>query len=326
MTILRRALVVVVALALGGCVLVTGSPFGGLGRERALEEHVVEGEGSAKILVIDITGVIRDEPEQRTFGLTMEESTLARVEAELTKASRDRRVRAVVLRIDSPGGGVTASDEIYERITRWKRERQIPVVAALADTAASGGYYVACAADRIVAHPTTVTGSIGVVLIGLNVEGLMGKIGVRNQTFKSGEHKDILSPLRAPTPDERQNVQTILDNLHARFIAVVRTSRPTLDVARLPQLTDGRIFDASQALAAGLVDQIGSLHVALQTAKQLAGISEARVVRYRRDGEPSETVYARAAGGLQVNVMPVELGIFGKGPRFMYLWAPSLGE
>src|SRR5207248_2030532 len=120
--------------------------------------------------------VARDLPTKHAFGLLEEESTVERVHAELKKAADDARVKAVVLRVNSPGGGVTASDDVYGEIVRFKKERKVPVVAALGDLAASGGYYVACAADRIVAHPTTVTGSIGVILTGLNLEGLLAKV------------------------------------------------------------------------------------------------------------------------------------------------------
>src|SRR5207244_3274316 len=192
--------------------------------------------------------------------------------SELKRADDDRRIQAIVLRINSPGGGVTASDVLYSDLVRFKRKHDIPVVAALGDLAASGGYYVACSADRIVAHPTTVTGSIGVIMMNLNLEGLLAKVGVRNETFKAGEHKDLLSPFRGATPEERRIVQTILDDLHARFIAVVRESRPRLETSRLKELTDGRIFDASQALDAGLVDEIGDLHDAIGAAEDAAGV------------------------------------------------------
>jgi len=237
-------------------------------------------------------------------------------------------VKAIVLRVNSPGGGVTASDDVYGEIVRFKREQKVPVVAAFGDVAASGGYYVACAADRIVAHPTTVTGSIGVIMTSLNLEGLLAKVGVRNQTFKAGEHKDILSPLRGATPEERRIVQSILDELHTRFVSVVRESRAGLDLRRLAELTDGRIFDAQQALQAGLIDQIGDLHAAIDAAKAAAHVDEARVVAYRRPDETRENIYSASRGlPAQVNVLPVDLGALAtSGPRFMYLWAPGLGE
>src|SRR5206468_2409324 len=191
-----------------GCLVVLGNPLGVRQRERPLEETTVEGEGRDKVLLVDISSVITDLPTRHAFGLIEEESTVGRVQSELKKAAKDERVKALVLRINSPGGGVTASDEVYGELVGFKREHKVPVVAALGDLAASGGYYVACAADQVVAHPTTVTGSIGVILVNLNLEGLLGKIGVRNETFKAGEHKDLLSPLRGATPEERRIVQS----------------------------------------------------------------------------------------------------------------------
>ena len=322
-----RRLSLLAALALGttGCFVVLGNPLGVLQRERPLEETTVEGEGRDKVLLVDISSVITDLPTRHAFGLIEEESTVGRVQSELKKAAKDERVKALVLRINSPGGGVTASDDVYGELVGFKREHKVPVVAALGDLAASGGYYVACAADQVVAHPTTVTGSIGVILVNLNLEGLLGKIGVRNETFKAGEHKDLLSPLRGATPEERRIVQSILDSLHARFVAVVREARPKLDTGRLAELTDGRIFDASQALAAGLVDRIGGLRDAIDVAKRSAGLETARVVMYRRADERRENIYSRAGSPAQVNLLPVDLGALGGGgPRFMYLWAPGL--
>jgi protease-4 len=321
------ALVLAAALGAAGCVI----PIGGgsfFGEKRPLEETVVDGEGRDKILLVDISSVITDAPTKHAFGLIEEESTVARVHSELKKASEDARVKAIVLRINSPGGGVTASYQIYAEIVRLKKEQNLPVVAALGDLATSGGYYVACAADRVVAHPTTVTGSIGVILMSLNLEGLLNKIGVKNQTFKAGAHKDLLSPLRQPTPEERKIVQDILDGLHARFIAVVRESRPKLDLARIAELTDGRIVGADEALRAGLVDQIGDLEAAIAAAKSAARVEEARVIMYHR-GEPAqENIYSTMRGApAQVNVLPVDFGPLAQsGPRFMYLWAPALAE
>jgi protease IV len=324
-----RAGLLLIALALGtsGCFVSLGD-LGLLRGERPLRETTLEGEGRAKILLVNVSNVITDLPTRHAFGLIEEESTVERVHAELKKAADDTRVKAVVLRVNSPGGGVTASDDVYGEIVRYKKERKVPVVAALGDVAASGGYYVACAADRIVAHPTTTTGSIGVIMTGLNLEGLLAKVGVRNQTFKAGEHKDILSPFRGATPEERRIVQSILDDLHTRFVSVVRESRAGLDLRRLAELTDGRIFDAPQALQAGLIDQIGDLHAAIDAARAAAHVDEARVVAYRRPDETRENIYSATRGlPAQVNVLPVDLGALAtSGPRFMYLWAPGLGE
>ena len=324
---MTRAVLLLLTLATPGCIVPLGS-FSLLGGRRPLEETTVEGRGRAKVLLIDISNVITDTPSKRAFGLVEEESTIERVESELKRADDDQRIKAIVLRINSPGGGVTASDVLYSDLVRFKNKHDVPVVAALGDLAASGGYYVACAADRIVAHPTTVTGSIGVILMNLNLQGLLAKVGVRNETFKAGEHKDLLSPFRGATPEERRIVQTILDSLHARFVSVVRESRPRLDEARIAELTDGRIFDASQALAAGLVDEIGDLPAAIAAAEEAAGVTEARVVMYHRSDETRENIYSAAFGlPAQVNILPLDLGaLAGSGARFMYLWAPGLGE
>lgn len=326
---MRKLIVLLAAVApfVSGCFVSLGN-IGLLEGGQPLQETTVDGEGRDKVLIVDVSEVITDTPTKRAFGLVEEESTLARVQSELRRAGDDDRVRALVLRINSPGGGATASDQIYSEVVRFKREKKIPVVSALGDLAASGGYYVACAGDRIVAHPTTVTGSIGVILLNLNLEGLLGKIGVRNETYKAGDHKDLLSPFRGATPEERRIIQGVLDTMHARFISVVRESRPGLDPGRVPELTDGRIFDAPQAVAAGLVDEIGDLRQAIAVAERAAGIAKARVVMYHRGSESRENIYS-AANGLpaQVNLMPVDLGMLAeRGPRFMYLWAPGLGR
>jgi protease-4 len=314
-------------VALPGCFVSVGD-LGLFGRRRPLEETTVAGEGRAKILLLKVAEVITEEPQKRAFGLVEQESTVARIRSELERAEHDDRVKAVVLRIDSPGGGVTASDEVYQALLRFKQKRGLPIIASLGDVAASGGYYVACAADRIVAHPTTMTGSIGVIMMNFNLEGLLGKIGVRNETFKAGEHKDLLSPFRGATPEERRIVQSILDALHARFVTIVRESRTHIDPSRLGELTDGRVFHASQALQAGLVDQIGDLDAAIEVAKAAAKVEKARVVAYQRGDEMRENIYSAARGTpVQVNLLPLDLGtLVGSGARFMYLWAPGLGD
>ena len=208
-----------------GCILVSGevNPFSR--RPSPLEEHVVLGEGNDKVLLLDISGTITSEEERGALGIGREQSTVSRVEAELERAGKDDRIKALLLRINSPGGTVTASDILYRRITRFREERKIPVVAQLMDVAASGGYYVALAADEIVAHPTTITGSIGVLFTSFNVQGLLGKVGVENQTVKTGEKKDIASPLRKMTPEERAILERLIGEMQSRFVGLVRERR-----------------------------------------------------------------------------------------------------
>jgi len=326
-------LVGTVAVGQSGCIYVSGSVNPFAEQLQGFQETVVAGEGRDKILLLDVTDVITGREEQGALGFSAEESTVARVEEALRRAAEDERVRAVVLRIDSPGGGVTASDAIYREILRFRAETGRPVVAELMDLATSGAYYVALAADRIMANPTTVTGSIGVILMGLNVEGLMGKLGIQDQTVKSGVHKDLLSPFRRPTAEDREIVQGVIDELHGRFVSLVKERRPQIAAADLGELTDGRIFTASQALSVGLVDDIGYVDEAVGKAQAACGVEKARVIMYHRPDEYRENLYSRggvaparsAAKGRGWDELGVTLALPRRsGARFMYLWLPDL--
>lgn len=325
--VLRHAALCLLAAAGSGCILITGD-FNPLSRRpQPLEEHTVSGRGAAKVLLMDVSGVISSEPREGALGLSREESTLARIEAELDKAAQDDDVRAIVLRINSPGGTVTGSDIIYERLTRFRAERGVPILVQMMDVAASGGYYLALAGDEIAATPTSVTGSIGVVFMSISLAGLMDKVGVANQTVASGAMKDIGSPLRPMTPAERAVLEALIGDMQARFVSLVRTRRPSLTAAMAAQMTDGRVFSAEQALAGGLVDHIAYLDDTLARARQRAGVSEARVIRYRRADEYAEGLYARGAGATPPQVNQINLLNLGSqglpsGPSFFYLWVP----
>lgn len=325
---LHRYCSVVLLLFVSGCVFITGnlSPF--VSKPQPLEEHVVSGEGKAKVLLLDVSRVITSHDEEGPFGITRRESTMARVRQELEQAAKDDNLRAIVLRLNSPGGTVTASDTIFHQLMAFKAERHVPIVAQMLDVAASGAYYVALAADEIVASPTTVTGSIGVVMYGVNLAGLMDKLGVTNQTLKAGERKDIGSPLREMTPEEQQILQSVLDSLQQRFVGVVRERRPGLSATTLQMIADGRILTADQALHAGLVDRIGYLDDTVQAAQRRAGLAEARVVLYRRPQDYAENIYSGvslpAPASLQMNLLNLDLGALGHAsPNFMYLWLPG---
>ncbi|MBI3635732.1 MAG: signal peptide peptidase SppA [Candidatus Rokubacteria bacterium] len=294
-------------------------------RIRPLREETVEGHGENKILLMDISGLISDAEGGPILNIGTPPPRvplLVRVREELKKAEQDPNVRALVLRINSPGGTVTASDIVYREILGFKQTKKVPVVAVMLDVAASGGYYIALAADTIVAHPTTVTGSIGTIMISVNAEGLMQKIGVATMTIKSAEHKDMGSPFRAPTPEERAIFQSVIDDLQRQFVAkVVEHRRLAADVAAT--LADGRIYTAGQALASRLVDRIGYMPDALAVARQAAGLTDAKVIVYHRAHEYRATYYARAdtpAPGMEALGPLAALG--ATGPRFLYLWWP----
>jgi protease-4 len=178
-------------------------------------------------------------------------------------------VKAIILRIDSPGGGVGPSQEIHREVSKAKKKKK--VVASMGSVAASGGYYIACASDAIIANPGTITGSIGVVMQFSNFEELLKKIGVKGVVLKSGEHKDIGSPLREMTPEEKKIMQGVLDDVHRQFIQAVAEGR-NLDRAKVVQIADGRIFTGQQAKELGLVDQVGNLQDAIDFVAQEAKI------------------------------------------------------
>jgi protease-4 len=293
-------------------------------RIRPLEEETVEGEGRDKILLVDLSGMLAE--ESLSFTLTAPPPRvplLARVREELRKAERDERVRALIVRINSPGGTITASDVLYREIRQFKARKKIPVVAAIMDVGASGGYYAALAADVILAHPTTVTGSIGVVMLTVNAQGLLEKIGVAPLAIKSGDKKDAGSPFRSLTDEERAVFQRVIDEMHGRFVRLIVESR-RLPEARVRALADGRIYTAEQALAEGLVDRLGYLDDAVEAAKKAADLTDARVIMYHRPKEYRATYYsgAPAIPGAESALGGLAAGLGLSGPRFMYLWLP----
>ena len=317
------ALTLVIALALAGCSVISVDLTPQI---RPLEEKTVEGNGRDKILLMEVSGFISDEAVSSGLGIGLAPPRvplLVRVREELDKAAKDPRVKALLLRINSPGGTVTGSDIIFREIQLFKEKAKVPVVAAMMDVAASGGYYIALAADTIVAHPTTVTGSIGVIMVSANAEGLLQKLGVAANTIKSGEHKDMGSPFRKLTSEERAIFQSVIDELQRQFVAKV-AERRKLPPETAATLADGRIYTAEQALAHHLVDRIGYLPDALEVAKRAAGLEEGRVVVYQRPHQYRATYYAHAespASGLEASLAQLAT-LAGAGPKFLYLWAP----
>jgi protease-4 len=316
-----------IALALTGCMsfnsvdLSLGRPF------QEYEEKLVENDLSTpdKIAVIDVDGVIHDETEQGL--LHSRESTVVSVLEKLKKAEADPHVKAVILRIDSPGGAITASDILYEEIRAFKARKSVPVVAAFMGVAASGGYYIACACDRIVAHPTTITGSIGVIALHVSLAGLLEKAGVKVVALKSGAHKDTGSIFRDLDDAERQVLQAMIDDMHARFVNVVARGRASsLTESQARELADGRIYTADQAARAKLVDRVGYLKDAVDEAKSLAGLKGAKLVLYTRRPETAENAYSSTNASMSQDLGVTDLARRVLGFRLYYLWEPGLLE
>jgi protease-4 len=196
--------------------------------------------------------------------------------------SEAKGVKAIILDIDSPGGSVGAVQEVYSQILRIRREKKIPFVALFGDVAASGGYYIASACDKIVAHPGTLTGSIGVIFTVNNLEGLFGKVGYKMEAIKSGKFKDIGSPARAMTPDERKLMQAIIDDAYGQFLKAVADGRH-MPVEQVKPLADGRVYTGSQALERKLVDQLGDSDDAAALAARMGGIAGKPRIRHETD-------------------------------------------
>jgi protease-4 len=290
-----------------------------------LKEKVIEGEGRTKILLLDVSGFLSE--KERSGGLLGREqpSPVSQVREALRKAEKDDEIRGIIVRINSPGGTVTASDIIHHEILTYRERTKVPVTACIMGIGASGGYYAAVAADRIYAHPTSVVGSIGVLAVKLNVAGLLSKIGVSEETVKSGDKKDMMSPFRDATPEERRILQSIIDGMQERFLDAVRAGRgDRLGRKELDSLADGRIFTAQQALEAKLIDRIGYLDDAIAGMKKDLGVDQARIITYYRPGGYRGSIYAGLPDGGS------NLSGFGllesAGPdllpstEFLYLW------
>lgn len=245
--------------------------------------------------VIKVEGVITDSTE--IIGLIRE------------YAERDD-IKAVVVRIDSPGGAVGPSQEIYAELKKLKAEKK--VVASMGAVAASGGYYIASAADKVVANPGTITGSIGVIIQFMNVEELLKKVGLKGRVVKSGKFKDSGSPIREMSEEERLLLQSVIDDVHGQFIEAVSTGRG-IKMEDVAKLADGRIFTGSQALKLGLVDKLGTMEDAIDLGAELAGISGKPKVVY-----PPEEFRGIWKGLLGEDVTKT-LGEFLPGTRLMYM-------
>lgn len=287
-------------------------------------EVVLEGSGVYKILTIPVEGIISNQPTQQFF--YNQQSLVKSVTQQLDKAASDSRVKAVILEINSPGGGITATDILYNEILKFRKDTGKKVIVHMKDVAASGGYYIAAGADKIVAHPTTITGSIGVIMTVLNLEGLFDWAHISQKVIKSGRLKDIGSPNRAMTEEEEQLFQEIIMEMQRRFVDVVARGR-NMTREDVEVLADGRMYTGEQAEKNGLVDFLGYMDKAIELAKKEAGIDRAKIIRYRRQIGLSELIFTLASGSMKMqSLIDADALMKKQTPTFMYLWAPSLGS
>jgi protease-4 len=259
----------------------------------ALQEITVQpgrGWSPDKIAIIEIEGLISN---SRTEGLLGGgENPVSRFTQQIEAAERDRKVKAIVLRLNSPGGTVTGSDTLYQLVERYKKRTGNPVIASAQEVACSGAYYAALSADQIVVQPTSVVGSIGVVFNAFEFSGGLSKLGIRTDAIKSGEFKDMGSPFKPLPVDERALMQAMVDEYFNLFASLVKKHRPGLKGSDFAVATDGRVFSGAQAVEIGLADRIGLLADAITLARQAANAPKAKAILYKRPHGYSGSIYA----------------------------------
>lgn len=288
-----------------------------------LQEFTLDGSGAERVMLIPANGVISLQTEGNVIrshpGMVQETVSMLQI------AERDPRIKAVVFVVNSPGGGVTASDILYREIQLFKKRTGIKVVVSMMDVAASGGYYISLPADVIYAHPTTVTGSVGVIFLRPQVESLLEKIGVSVNAETSGKFKDMGSPFRKPSAEEDQLFHALIMDMANLFYQRVKENRGgKMTPEQFEKVATARVFTAEEALKVNLIDRIGYLDEAISEAKKLAGLPpHARVVVYRRDKFNNDNPYnmeTRLASGKPLLDTGVFGTIAGASAGFFYLW------
>ena len=321
---LARSIAALMLLLIGGC----GMPsflITPVSSSSTLDETTVQsgtGFSPPKVVIIEVEGMLAN---ARAGGLLQpQENKLSLFTQQMDKAAGDPTVKAVVLRINSPGGTVTCSDTMYEMVKKFRETTRKPVIADTQEVTASGAYYLACGCDKIVAHPTSVVGSIGVIFQTFEVSTAMAKLGITSNAIASGHFKEMGSPFKPLEPDERALMQQMVDEYYSRFLNVVTTNRH-IDPAHLKEATDGRVFSGAKAVEIGLADQTGLLDDALNLAKQMGNAPTAEVVMYKRPYGYSGSIYSTSTiQPPRSDVMRLDIpaadDLIPTG--FYYLWQP----
>jgi protease-4 len=315
-------LIPILFLILAGCTPHFHLDF--LGKDRIEEVELIKSKAKEKILMVDVDGIISSSVNPGLFA--REGDILSRIYYRLDKAASDESIKGVILRLDTPGGEVTASDILYNEILRFKEKTGLPVVGLMMGLAASGGYYVASACDYIIAHPSTITGSIGVISIFPNLQELFSKLGLKMNVIKSGEMKDSGGFWRDISEEEKKVFQGIVDELYQKFLDTVYQNRKDyLSREKLEKIADGRVFTASQAHNLKLIDEVGYFDRALKKVFSLASLEEAKVIAYTYYPKQKTNVYATklTSHSFFESLHQEDLLRFLKS-GFYYLWFPQL--
>lgn len=324
-------MLLLLALTLAGCTrlrfVVDAVPVDDGLTETVVMEDVPRtflGGGRAKVALIDMTGLIAN--AKRNALLSDGENPVARFAEALQMAEGDGDVKAVIIRLNSPGGTVTASHIMHAEVERFREKTGKPVVMLMADVAASGAFLLACAGDEIIAHPTTVTGSIGVIMQTFNFSEGMRMIGIRADAITSGPNKSMGSPFEPMPQEHRALLQSMVDEFYAGFRSIVVQARQEVSESDLDWVTDGRVITGARAAEIGLIDQTGDLHDAFARAKDLAQITAARLVKYHPALDYVGSPYATASPSAEINLLQLNLQdepLLGQ-TAFYYLWDPTV--
>lgn len=253
------------------------------------EQLVEEGKTEDKVLIININGILSDRP--KTGLLSKAPSVLDSVMMQLKKAEKDDKIKAVLLKVNSPGGGVTVSDILYHELLAFKERTKKKLYVQMMDVAASGGVYIAMAGDHIQAHPSTITGSVGVISMSADLSGTMEKIGASVNVYKTGENKDMGSPFRQASDSDKKAFQSLVDEMAMRFYEMVKTTR-NLNDEQMAVLKTARVFTGKSAIQAGLVDSLGYVTDATKKACELAEAKACKVITYRFNENANATSYS----------------------------------
>ncbi len=283
------------------------------------------GFGRAKIAVVDVSGVLTDSGPGS--GFMSNDSSVVSLSKKLDYIKNDSRVKAVILRVNSPGGGVTASDIMHNMLKNFSNEEKIPIYVSMQSVAASGGYYISMAGKEVYATPTTITGSIGVIATFPEVDGLMGKVGLTMNAITSGDNKDAGAFYKKMTPEDRALYQSIVDQMHGKFLDVIQANRTNLNAQEIVTLADGRIYTASQAYEVGLIDGILYLEDVVELVKKNENLPDPEVYLIKQgSATTNDTVYATAPNAqTQINMLNINVDrwqALGENEVFSYLWIP----
>ena len=284
---MRRCVLMVSLLMIQGCAFIS-MDLSSFIQFQPFEERILKSGSDDKILVVEILGPITT-TAVRDF--IPRQGTLERLDGVIEKAKKDKNIKGLILKIDSPGGSVTASDLVFSQIKEFKEAQKIPVVACVTGQGTSGAYMVALSADHIVALPSAVVGNVGVLIPSISLEGLMDKLGIRNQTLTSGKFKDTGNPLRDMTTEDKAILEGIIKEFQQDFLTKVKEQRP-VTAEDLAIIEDGRVMTATSGMKVHLIDQVGYYEDALKAMESLSKAESPTVVVYRRRGENEGGFYS----------------------------------